>query len=421
MSMKLVVRIMHEVELPRGKQLVLMAMAENADDDGKGSRPSIDRIAWKANYKWRQVVTIMGELERDKIIEKVKEAAQHRAPEWDIHIGNAPQKMPFEEWRKVYGRYAGRQPRDAENAPLRGAESAPLEEEGEEAPEVQFSNPGVQKPEPGVQFDDARGATATAPEPLNQSNEPLNEPEGPPEPKKKASSARRDRSKPKAPDHRAKVEAFLEENGDLADEILEFIAREAAKNDSGEMTYGRQWRGFVLPVDLALKDGADRGAVLYALQEANRMSARDMRYFESVLENNPNGRPRRIQRPGPSPSAPGSVPPGEISGDRGAARRKEGYEWLFGDRPSTPDGDGEAKERQEAHEREREEAEAEHRRRLKLAETEMRRWRRELGDQGYQLHVLRLKNAAEENGIGVEDVERLDEEIRAEHAERIAG
>ena len=414
MSLKLVVRIMYEVALPRPQQLVLERMAENAHDDGTESRPSVDLIAWKAGYKPRQVINIMRELEKAKIIVKVKEAAQHRPAEYDIHLEAAHKKMPFEEWRKIHGRYKGQAPR--------GAKTASLDEGDEEAPDVQSRGSGVQFENPGVQSRDS-GVQSVAPEPSNEpSNESSDEPGGAGQ--KKEGKGRKDRSKPTPPDYRSKVETFLEANEDLADEILEFIAREAAKNDSGEMTYSRQWRAFCLPVELALQDDSDRGAVLYALQEANRMKARNMSYFETVLENNPQGRPRRRPSSNGGGASSSTPPAPEISGENGAARRKESYEWLFGEDGSQeePSGTRETREdRRRREENERKQAEVAYGQRLKLAETEMRGWRSSMNDQSYQLQVTRLKRAAEKNGLEVEDIERLDEEIRADHAERMAG
>lgn len=106
MSIKLIVRIMEEVELPRPQVAILLAMADHADDEGRHCYPSVDRIAWKANYKPRQVVNIMRDLEKAGVITRVREATRHRPAEYRITLSKAPRKMPFQTWRKVNGRGA---------------------------------------------------------------------------------------------------------------------------------------------------------------------------------------------------------------------------------------------------------------------------------------------------------------------------
>ena len=99
------VRVMEEVDVTRPQQLVLLAMAENAEPDGTKCFPSIDRIAWKAGYKPRNVIDIIRELRGLGILEEVTPAMGTRAAEYTIHLDLAPIKPAFEEWQRTNGRH----------------------------------------------------------------------------------------------------------------------------------------------------------------------------------------------------------------------------------------------------------------------------------------------------------------------------
>lgn len=135
MSMKLMVRVMEEIEVTRPQQLVLLAMAENARDDGTQCYPSVDLIAWKAGYKPRAVSDILRELRDAGIIELVRPAADHRPTEYALHLDRAPRKPAFEEWIATHGRYRERRKRDASRTGPRlepaelARENAPREED----------------------------------------------------------------------------------------------------------------------------------------------------------------------------------------------------------------------------------------------------------------------------------------------------
>lgn len=100
------VQIMEEADLTRPQQAVLVAMAENAWDDGSHCYPSVDKIAWKAGYKPRNVTDIIRELRHSGVLEVVKEASGRRPTEYRIVIAKAPRKATFEEWQKANGRHA---------------------------------------------------------------------------------------------------------------------------------------------------------------------------------------------------------------------------------------------------------------------------------------------------------------------------
>ena len=129
MSLQLMVRVMHEVQVTRPQQTVLLAMAEHAGDDGKNCFPSIDRIAWKANYKPRAVEDIMRGLRDEGIIVEVAAPTSNRPTEYEIHLEKAPLKTPFEEWRKEHGKHGGKRARGAKNAPLQSNDRGAISRE----------------------------------------------------------------------------------------------------------------------------------------------------------------------------------------------------------------------------------------------------------------------------------------------------
>lgn len=57
-----------DLDLPRNKALVLLAMADHADHLGGNVYPSFGLIAWKTGYSYRQVLRIVKDLEKDAIL-----------------------------------------------------------------------------------------------------------------------------------------------------------------------------------------------------------------------------------------------------------------------------------------------------------------------------------------------------------------
>lgn len=164
MSMKLMVRVLEEADLPRPQQAVLLSMAENANDDGSRCFPSVDLIAWKAGYKPRNVVDIMRELRKAGIIEVVREATARRPTEYHIHLDKAPRKPTFEEWKQAHGRHANSVRRDAFSREVQSDEGCNLTSSG-----VQSHVLGVQSHVP-----DER---ENAPDPVREpANNPVREP-----------------------------------------------------------------------------------------------------------------------------------------------------------------------------------------------------------------------------------------------------
>lgn len=93
MSVKIMGQVW-EKDLPQNKAWVLMAYADHADHDGNNAFPAIDLIAWKTNYKPRQVRRIVAELRNDMIL-----VPQGHTPGgvviYSIRLGHVRDKAPM--------------------------------------------------------------------------------------------------------------------------------------------------------------------------------------------------------------------------------------------------------------------------------------------------------------------------------------
>lgn len=177
MSMKLMVRVLEEADVTRPQQAVLLAMAENAWDDGSHCYPSVDLIAWKAGYKPRNVVDIIRQLKDMNVLEEVNGSTRRRGTEYLIRLDNAPRKPTFAEWQADNGRHNktySKQAQPEANAPVpfnRGAISrAGINGEG-----CNLTSSGVQSRVNGVQSH-VINTRETAPRTVSEPSEPVKEP-----------------------------------------------------------------------------------------------------------------------------------------------------------------------------------------------------------------------------------------------------
>ena len=60
-----------ELDIDHGEMIVLLAMADHADDDGQNCYPSNAYLAWKTGYSDRQVRRVLRTLESTGIITRV--------------------------------------------------------------------------------------------------------------------------------------------------------------------------------------------------------------------------------------------------------------------------------------------------------------------------------------------------------------
>lgn len=61
-----------DLDLPHNKMLVLLAMADHANHEGGDVFPSLERIAWKTGYSYRQTLRIVKSLEDDGLLVLVR-------------------------------------------------------------------------------------------------------------------------------------------------------------------------------------------------------------------------------------------------------------------------------------------------------------------------------------------------------------
>lgn len=85
-----------ELDLPHEQAWILVALADNAHDDGSRCFPSVQRLAWKTGYGERQVQRIMLALRELGYVEAVEFArAGRQATEYQLHLDRPPEKPDF--------------------------------------------------------------------------------------------------------------------------------------------------------------------------------------------------------------------------------------------------------------------------------------------------------------------------------------
>lgn len=82
-----------EIKLTPAQQIVLLALADHADHDGRNIRPGVPLIAWKTGYSERQVQRIVKQLMKDGllVVEKTREG---KPTEYSIDFTKGIAKPP---------------------------------------------------------------------------------------------------------------------------------------------------------------------------------------------------------------------------------------------------------------------------------------------------------------------------------------
>lgn len=82
----------------KAQQSIMLAMADHANHDGTGIRPSVARIAWKTDYSERHVQRIIRQLEKVGVLVLVRkeDPAGGLAREYRFDWGKAKRKPDFE-------------------------------------------------------------------------------------------------------------------------------------------------------------------------------------------------------------------------------------------------------------------------------------------------------------------------------------
>jgi len=84
-----------EHEFPYNQQLIMLSLADHANDQGEKIFPSIARQSWKTGYSERQVGRILKELRDADILIIVKKAYRGRPTEYKIDWSKAVKKEKF--------------------------------------------------------------------------------------------------------------------------------------------------------------------------------------------------------------------------------------------------------------------------------------------------------------------------------------
>lgn len=131
-----------DLDLPHAQMLVLLAMADHADHEGRNIYPSIGLIAWKCGYSDRQVQRIIKDLVDIGVLAVQAESTANRPTTYNVNISAAPKKAPYTRKR------------------------------GDKMTPVKMS--GVTFDARGVTFDAVRGDTTMSPEPIEPSYRTVN-------------------------------------------------------------------------------------------------------------------------------------------------------------------------------------------------------------------------------------------------------
>lgn len=125
MSIKLMAKVW-ELDVSHPRRLVLLSLADHADDAGRSVRPSVAYTAWKTGYKTRQVRNIMRDLRYLGALVVVRPAGQHRPIEYRLQLEALPVKAPFPrraEIAAMESAEASLEPSSAKQKGVRGANS----------------------------------------------------------------------------------------------------------------------------------------------------------------------------------------------------------------------------------------------------------------------------------------------------------
>lgn len=163
MSSKLMGQVW-ELDLPRDEQSVLLAMADNAHDDGTHCYPGVDYLAWKTGYDRRSVQRILRKLEEPGLIVVLHaQGGRGLALDYNIDISKGKKKRPWQEVREELRR----QKRAASCHPLsdpKGGELSPFEQSKGRHVEHERVTPETER----VTSDALKGDTRAAPTIKNQ-------------------------------------------------------------------------------------------------------------------------------------------------------------------------------------------------------------------------------------------------------------
>ena len=98
------VRLMGEVwglDVNHARLLILLALADHADDRGRNIYPSLSLVAWKTGYSKRRVRAIVSELREQGILIQVTPSRWHRATHYRLNLDPLPRKSPLKREEEI--------------------------------------------------------------------------------------------------------------------------------------------------------------------------------------------------------------------------------------------------------------------------------------------------------------------------------
>ena len=85
------------LDVDHARLLILLALADHADDKGRNIYPSLGLVAWKTGYSKRRVRSIVSDLRGEGVLIQVKPSRWHRAAHYRLDLSKLPRKIPLEE------------------------------------------------------------------------------------------------------------------------------------------------------------------------------------------------------------------------------------------------------------------------------------------------------------------------------------
>lgn len=95
MSIKLITDVWSLKLKNEGELLVLLALADNANDEGTHCFPSLRRIAWKTGLTIQAVSAIIGRLVKKQLVEIINKGNQYKPTNYALHLEKGELKEAF--------------------------------------------------------------------------------------------------------------------------------------------------------------------------------------------------------------------------------------------------------------------------------------------------------------------------------------
>ena len=98
MSSKLMGRVW-ELDVKHPVQAILLVLANEADDQGRGIELSAPWVAWKTDFSERQVRRVFKEMRERSVLRLIRASVHHSANEYVLELNRLPEKLPFGQKR----------------------------------------------------------------------------------------------------------------------------------------------------------------------------------------------------------------------------------------------------------------------------------------------------------------------------------